>query len=620
MSLLIEKNTDAPHVPQAKIRFPFGIKLVAIVTVIVVGASFAVTMLVAAMVSREFGRTAEDNNVTINNRAATVAEEKLYRVRSDALMLLDTVGAAADDRKRTETELRFFERTQDIAAVIIPGGEAHINRSFFKKREADSGLLFSWVDHEGAAIERAARGEPVLRNATAVLGIPLTVLFYPWQERGHEEAAVIFFSPDYLAEVFGEGANSTIMVNDTGDVLIHPDVNQMLSGANIADNPLFAVLRNSGNDSIRLLYTSEGIRVYGTGRRLSFAGASVLSSIEYTLVTGSIAATTRRNIFISLALMFLALLAVWFFSKTFTTPLKNLMGAAEKIEQGEFNLDLKIKSHDELGLLTERFIHMGLGLAEWELTKNLVGRFNNSVISGQARHGELVVTGERKKITVMYIDFFSFDALAGKLDPAETVTQMNRYFAKAADSVEKTGGVIDKITGSNITAVWGAPLSAGSAASDAMNAVRSALVLRAGLWELNSHKGEGISPLFRIGCGIHTAEAIAGRMGSPRLMEYSFIGNAADEAALAAGINRAAGSDILVTEAVWDLTCGQLVGEAVAADITGKSGTLFAVVNANMAKDRERPQWPYTLDEVRESLGISIAGSPDGKNGSSAKG
>ena len=152
-----------------------------------------------------------------------------------------------------------------------------------------------------------------------------------------------------------------------------------------------------------------------------------------------------------------------------------------------------------------------------------------------------------------------------------------------------------------------------------MNAVRSALIIRAGLWELNSHRGEGISPLFRIGCGIHTSALIAGRMGSPRLMEYSFIGTAADEAALAAGVNRTAGSDILVTEAVWALTGGQLVGEEIAADISGKSETLFAIVNAKPAQSTERPQWPYTLDEVRESLGIHIAGNLGGKNGSSAK-
>jgi adenylate cyclase len=620
-----DAGTPAPAEEiKIRVRFPLGIKLVVIVTVILLGAMLAITTLIDAMISAELGRIAGENNFTLNSRAASDAEDRLYQVRAGALVFLDTVNAAGKGSYlAAQAENSFFERRQDIAAVIVPGETELINRLFFKNNEADPGAVSVWLSRETDAVNRASGGEPVLRNASPALGVPLAALFYPWQETGLKQSVVVLFSLDGLAEVFGSGVNSTMMINGTGDVLVHPDINMVLAGANMGEDPLVEALLKSGGENLRLLYGSGDNRFFGAGHRLSFAGAAVLSFIEYNLVTRSIAAATRRNILLSVTVMFLAIFITWFFSRTITTPIKRLMNAAEKIEQGEFSLDLKTKAWDEMGILTQRFVHMGRGLSEWEEVKNLVGRFNNQQITARARRGELALAGEYRQAVILYVDIISFPEIYRNGEPGETLTLLNRYLAKMAASVEKTGGAVDRITGSGMYAFWGLPVSSGDPAEDVMNAIRSALMMRAALWELNSNHGNGNSPLMRIGCGIHCGMVIAGRFGPPKMLEYSVIGDAVEEALMTQALNVSNRTDVIITEAVLTLAGDRIIAEELPPPAAGdgvKSAGVFGLVNLKAVKAREKQRWPFTLDDVRESVGTGVpqqeeveAGMPDGE-------
>ncbi|MDR2618924.1 MAG: adenylate/guanylate cyclase domain-containing protein [Treponema sp.] len=612
-------KTNKEKDPKRRVKFPFGIKLVVIVTVILLGAAWTITALMAAMVSAELGKTAEDNNAVLNARAAAGAEDRLYRVRADALFLLDLAAAAGDDAPLIrQTETVFFERRQDIAAVIVPGGLSFINRLYFKNNEVDAGGLVSWLGRETESVRRAAAGEPVLRNAASALGVPLLALFYPWREQGVEKSFVIFFSPESLAAIFGSGANAAVMINSDGDVLVHPDIGRILSGANMAEDPLVQALWTADTDTVKLLYSDGDARFYGAGRKLSIPGASVLSVAEYGAVTGSVAAATRRNILLSVTVMFVAILITWFFSRTITAHIKRLMKAAEKIEIGEFELDLKAKSWDEMGVLTERFVHMGRGLMEWEKVKNLVGRFHSQEITGRARQGELVLTGELRQVVVLYADFHSFAEISAKGTPEEALTLLNRYLSKMADSVEKTGGIVDRFIGTRMIAAWGLPLPGKDLAENAMNSIRSALMMRAAMWELNSTRGGPDKPLLRISCGIHAGEVLAGSLGSPRFLEYSLTGKAVDGAVFTEGRCVPNAVDIAVSEEVWNLIGDKILSEELPPAEEGQGGEgwdfrIFGLVNLRALKAREKQRWPFTLDDVRESL---KSGAPDSDNDS----
>jgi adenylate cyclase len=594
---------------KTRVLYPIGAKLVTIITVLLLVSLSAITTLVSVMVSRDVRITAEDNNFTINQRSAAEAELTLSMIRSNVLALLDSLRIVESRGVADQLTVFFFERNQDIAAIVITGDrEPLINPRFFTANELDPSLIGDFTAAESGAAERCRRGEALFLNAAPVFGVPCLAMFYPWREEGSEEAVIILFSTESMVDIFGAGANASYLVNDAGDILVSADYDMVKAGTNIADISLIQTMRTSPERNLQALYTdNNGERFFGAFQKLSIGNTAVITSVQYDVVFEGIAATTRRNMYLTGAVLFISIFFIWFFSKTISGPLKNLAAAAGRIEQGEFELTLKSKSHDELGLLTDSFVKMGRGLAERERLKDTFGRFTNREIAERAMRGELALGGENKEATIFFSDIRSFTAISEKLKPDEVVEFLNDYMTRMVDCVDKTGGVVDKFIGDAVMAVWGAPVSAGSPVRDALNCVRAALMMRSNLREFNRDRGGDKKPIIRIGCGINTGEVVAGQIGSSRRMEYTVIGDAVNLASRTEALNKPLGTDILITENTWELVGKYLITEEMPpVSVKGKEKPvrMFAVVNMKVTKPGESQPKPVTLAEVRGMLGI----------------
>jgi adenylate cyclase len=604
---------SAPQVPNIhrgsagiRVRFPIGAKLIVIITALLLLSLGAITALVSVLVSGDVQLTAEDNNFTVNRRSAAEAEIILTMIRSNAMVLLETFSEAGESRAVADF---FFQRNQDIAAITVPragSSTALINSRFFLSNEVESSLVDAFIEANGEVLDRCRRGDVVLRNAAPVFGVPVLALFYPWQENGEEEAVVIFFSSESLTSTFGTGVNQSFLINDDGDVLVHADADLVRAGANLENIPFIREMwEDNDQQSRQTLYTApDGKRYFGAYSKLEFAGAAVITNVEYNLVFEGVAATTRRNLLLTGAVLLISILFIWFFSKSISGPLKNLNAAAGRIRDGEFEISLEPKSRDEIGALTESFVEMGRGLAERERLKDTFGRFINETIAEQAMKGELTLGGETKQVTVFFSDIRSFTAISEKLEPHEVVEFLNDYLTRMVDCVDKTGGVVDKFEGDAVMAVWGAPVSTGSPAEDALNCIRAAIAMRLALLEFNKDRGGTKKPLIKIGCGINSGNVVAGQIGSTKRMEYTVIGDAVNLASRTESLNKPLGTDILITENTWNLIGGRLITkEMPPVQVKGKEKPvrLFAVVGLKDEPDEKNLR---TLSDVRKLLGI----------------
>ncbi|MDR2901147.1 MAG: HAMP domain-containing protein, partial [Treponema sp.] len=336
------------------------------------------------------------------------------------------------------------------------------------------------------------------------------------------------------------------------------------------------------------------------------------TSVEYDNVFEQVARTTRRNIILTITVLFAAILITWFFSKSISVPIRLLAGAAGEIEQGNFDIQLKAKTKDELGLLTNSFVRMGRGLAERERLKDTFGRFINKDIAEKAMKGELSLGGENKHVTIFFSDIRQFTAISEKLEPHEVVEFLNEYMTKMVKCVNDTHGVVDKFIGDAVMAIWGAPISGGSAAADALNCVRSALMMRAALLDFNKDRGGDKKPIIKIGCGINTGDVVAGQIGSNERMEYTVIGDAVNLASRTEGLNKPLGTDILITEHTYRLIGKALIVEEMpSVEVKGKEKPIrmFAVINMLLPYAKDIPltgeNGPKTLADVRNLLGLT---------------
>jgi len=607
-------NNKPTAAPQAdKITYPLGAKLIVIITILLLVSLGAITALVSVLVSNDVRVTAEDNNFTTNRRSATEAENILVMARSNAIVLLNTLNVVGGSSQAASLAADFFfERNQEFAFIGViherAGGftlrRSLINEHFFTSNELETNVIGDFIATHQDAEERCSLGETLLLNAAPVFSIPVLALMFPWQEAGEQEAALVFFSSNSVTENFGAGANLSFMINDAGDYLVHANDDLIRAGAGAASSPLVAMTLESAEQGRQILYTdTDGKKYFGAFRKLSLANAAVITTIPYDVVFEGVIATTRRNLYLTGAVLCIAVLFVWFFSKTVSVPLKALAEAARQIEGGDFDLHLTVKTKDEVGFLTKSFQRMSGAL-------NIFGRFTNKEIAVRAMKGEIKPGGLPRHATVFFSDIRGFTEKSENFTKAfqeeasdRIVHWLNEYFTLMVDCVEKTHGVVDKFIGDAVMAHWGTAYTSGSPQKDAYNCVMSALMMRKSLYEMNKGRSDDDkgNPPIRIGCGINSGIVTAGQLGSEQRMEYTVIGDPVNLASRTEALNKPLGTDILITENTWNL-CGEgfITEEMPPVKVKGKEKPvrMFAVVNIKGAEG------PQTLAEVRGLLGI----------------
>ena len=157
--------------------------------------------------------------------------------------------------------------------------------------------------------------------------------------------------------------------------------------------------------------------------------------------------------------------------------------------------------------------------------------------------GMLFGTGCRA--SVLFADIRGFTTMSEKLSPREVVDMLNEIFTELFDAVSEQDGVLDKYIGDAVMAVFGAPLSRGD---DAINAVRAALRMQEMIASINAKRSMRGQPAVRLGVGVATGEVVAGTIGSPKRMDYTVIGDSVNLAARLQDLTKTYGEDVIIDQ------------------------------------------------------------------------
>lgn len=119
--------------------------------------------------------------------------------------------------------------------------------------------------------------------------------------------------------------------------------------------------------------------------------------------------------------------------------------------------------------------------------------------------------------TILFIDIERFTQLAERTDAKELIRILNRYLGSFADIVLASGGMVDKIAGDSLMAVWGVPLAFKNHAGVACE---TALLIQQKLFSLHENETEKIN----IRIGINSGSMLAGNVGGKKFWDYTVHG------------------------------------------------------------------------------------------------
>ncbi|MGB9303402.1 MAG: adenylate/guanylate cyclase domain-containing protein, partial [Mycobacterium sp.] len=169
-------------------------------------------------------------------------------------------------------------------------------------------------------------------------------------------------------------------------------------------------------------------------------------------------------------------------------------------------------------------------------------RGNFGLAARLLEQGDDVFTGERRKVTVMFIDIRDFTPFAEANTAEDTVARLNALFEIVVPAVVDSGGHVNKFLGDGALAVFGAP---GELADHADAALRAAVLICRLV-------DERFGAELRIGIGINTGVVIAGTIGGGGKLEFTLIGDTVNVAARVEQLTKTTGDAILLTRQCVD--------------------------------------------------------------------
>jgi len=211
------------------------------------------------------------------------------------------------------------------------------------------------------------------------------------------------------------------------------------------------------------------------------------------------------------------------------------------------------------------------------------------------------IAAKRKKLTILFSDVVSFSEITERLESEDLTRMLNEFLNEMARIALEHGATIDKYIGDAVMIFFGDPETRG-VSEDARACVVMAMEMQAATRGLERKwRDAGFERPFQIRIGVNTGYCTVGDFGSQDRMDYTIIGHQVN---IAARLEQAAApGSILISHETWSL-----VKDAVAAQeqepLTVKG--ISAPIRTYKILGRSEPAVKEVIHEERKGLLVSV--------------
>jgi class 3 adenylate cyclase/tetratricopeptide (TPR) repeat protein len=132
------------------------------------------------------------------------------------------------------------------------------------------------------------------------------------------------------------------------------------------------------------------------------------------------------------------------------------------------------------------------------------------------------IEGERKQITVMFVDVAGFTPMSERLGAEKTHAIMSRCFDLMLDEVHRYEGTVSQFLGDGMLALFGAPIAH---EDHAQRGVHAALGIQSAIADYQEELSEQLGIDFRLRIGLNSGPVVVGNIGVDLAMTYGAVGD-----------------------------------------------------------------------------------------------
>ncbi|MCP3978223.1 MAG: HAMP domain-containing protein [bacterium] len=350
------------------LRLPIRMKILITLLILVTGVVSAITFAMANLFHRDKALYINDLTSIV---AVSVAEECQtildgYRERLRVYSRLMTTDSLANSKKESLLT-GYFEDFPELIAVALQR-DGHETSAVYNVGELEAAGLTK------ERLQEHLRANPVppeslddsalyLRNSTISDSLPMFTMALPARQDPDEPFAFItaVIRLDELMHLSSRNSAYSVILADAEDVLLaHPDRARVTGRARANLRPdVTADVHGGRSEGITLEYVSnQGYEVIG-----GFAGIDIGRVTAGAEIPKSVAFLTARTLlsrllFVALMLLIAATVAGLFYAHRITRPVERLSHATREIGKGDFDVEIKVTSRDEMGALANSFNQM----------------------------------------------------------------------------------------------------------------------------------------------------------------------------------------------------------------------------------------------------------------------
>jgi class 3 adenylate cyclase/tetratricopeptide (TPR) repeat protein len=139
------------------------------------------------------------------------------------------------------------------------------------------------------------------------------------------------------------------------------------------------------------------------------------------------------------------------------------------------------------------------------------------------------IEGEKRQVTIMFVDMKGFTPLTEKLGPEETFSLMDQVFEILIHKVHEYEGTVNELRGDGILALFGAPIAL---EDGPQRAIRSSLAMHRAMVRFSEkvRAERGIPPIL-VRIGINTGPVVVGTLGNDLRVQFTAVGDTINMAA-----------------------------------------------------------------------------------------
>ncbi len=178
-----------------------------------------------------------------------------------------------------------------------------------------------------------------------------------------------------------------------------------------------------------------------------------------------------------------------------------------------------------------------------------IGVMMGADLAERFRQAGVEAAGQRRNVTILFVDLAGFTEFASASEDEETYELVHQFINLMVKDVYKYDGMVDKMLGDGLMAIFGAPIAH---ENNADLAIRAAIDMQADAFHLAQEVKANLGKDVGLHIGLHSGPVVVGSLGTDLLMNYTAIG---DTVNLAFRLQQAAEpGKTLVSQSVYQQT------------------------------------------------------------------